>query len=213
MKVLGVSGSPRQGQSTDRLVREVLNAVGVETEFVSLAGMRIEPCRACLGCVPDNVCKVNDDLAPLRRAIVEADAYVIGAPNYYSMLNGLTHCFLERLYQFRHREGKAIAGKPGVAVGIGGSSGDRVVENIKTFFESNQIECVGAVSAQGAASCFTCGSGETCTVGAIQMFFGPGTRITPEIIPDLARQPDTLAAARELGRALGARLKGRAVAT
>jgi len=213
MKVLGVSGSPRKDKSTDRLVHEVLDAVGVETEFVSLAGKRIGPCIACLGCVKDNVCKVKDDMELLRDKIVEADAYVIGAANYFSMLNGLSHCFLERFYQFRHQEGKAVAGKLGVAVGIGGSSGDRVVENIKSFFQYNQIECVGAVSAQGAASCFTCGFGETCTVGAIHMFFGPGTKITPEIIPDLSKQPGKLEEARAIGRKLGERLRGFAAAT
>jgi len=213
MKVLGVSGSPRKDKSTDRLVHEVLDAVGVETEFVSLAGKRIGPCIACLGCVKDNVCKVKDDMELLRDKIVGADAYVIGAANYFSMLNGLSHCFLERFYQFRHQEGKAVAGKLGVAVGIGGSSGDRVVENIKSFFQYNQIECVGAVSAQGAASCFTCGFGENCKVGAIHMFFGPGTKITPEIIPDLSKQSGKLEEARAAGRMLGERLKGFASAT
>jgi multimeric flavodoxin WrbA len=213
MKVLGVSGSPRKDKSTDRLVQEVLGAVGVETEFVSLAGKRIGACIACLGCVKDNVCKVKDDMEHLRDKIVEADAYVIGAANYFSMLNGLSHCFLERFYQFRHREGKAIAGKLGIAVGVGGSTGDRVVENIKTFFQYNHVECVGAVSAQGAASCFTCGYGETCKVGAIHMFFGPGTKITPEIIPDLSKQPAKLEEARAIGRKLGERLRGFAAAT
>ena len=213
MKVLGISGSPRKEHSTDRLVKEVLSTVGVETEFVSLASKKIGPCIACLGCVKDNICKVKDDMQQLRSKIEGADAYVIGAANYYSMLNGLSHCFLERFYQFRHQEGKAVAGKLGVAVGIGGSSGDRVVENIKTFFEYNQIECVGAVSAQGAASCFTCGYGETCKVGAIHMFFGSGTKISPEIIPNLDKQPDKLEAARELGHKLGERLKSFAAAT
>jgi multimeric flavodoxin WrbA len=213
MKVLGVSGSPRKDKSTDRLVQEVLGAVGVETEFISLAGKRIGPCIACLGCVKDNVCKVDDDMTQLRDKIVEADAYVIGAANYFSMLNGLSHCFLERFYQFRHREGKAVAGKLGIAVGIGGSSGDRVVENIQTFFQYNQIECIGAVSAQGAASCFTCGYGETCKAGAIHKFFGPGTKITPEIIPGLSKQPEKLEEARAAGRALGERLRTFAAAT
>ena len=213
MKVLGVSGSPRKDQSTDRLVQEILGAVGVETEFLSLAGKRIGPCIACLGCVKDNVCKVNDDMEQLRHKIVDADAYVIGGANYYSMLNGLSHCFLERFYQFRHQEGKAVAGKLGVAVGIGGSSGDCVVGNIKTFFQYSQIECVGEISAQGAANCFTCGYGETCKVGVVHMFFGPGTRITPEILPGLAKQPGKLEEARALGRKLGERLKGFAAAT
>jgi multimeric flavodoxin WrbA len=207
MKVLGISGSPRKDQSTDQLVQAVLAGVGLETEFVSLAGQRIGPCIACLGCVRDNVCKVEDDMRELRQKIVEANAYVIGGANYFSLLNGLTHCFLERFYQFRHQEGKAVAGKLGVAVGVGGSSGDLVVENIKTFFQYNQIECIGTVSAQGPACCFICGYGETCKVGAIHMFFGPGTKITPEITPSLSKQPAKLEDAKALGQLLGKRLR------
>ncbi|HTY61793.1 MAG TPA: flavodoxin family protein [Acidobacteriota bacterium] len=207
MKVLGISGSPRKDQSTDQLVQAVLDGVGLETEFVSLAGQRIGPCIACLGCVRDNVCKVEDDMRELRQKIVEANAYVIGGANYFSLLNGLTHCFLERFYQFRHQEGKAVAGKLGVAVGVGGSSGDLVVENIKTFFQYNQIECIGTISAQGPACCFICGYGETCKVGAIHMFFGPGTKITPEITPSLSKQPAKLEDAKALGQLLGKRLR------
>ena len=55
MKVLGIAGSPRKGQTTEKLVQEVLSAVGVETELVSLAGKNIGPCIACLACVEDNV--------------------------------------------------------------------------------------------------------------------------------------------------------------
>ena len=206
MKVLGVSASPRAGQTTDRLVRAVLDGVECETEFMSLAGMKIAPCIACLGRVEDNVCKVKDDMTKLRQPIVDADALVVGAPNYFSVLNALSHCFLERWYQFRHREGAAVAGKPGVAVGVGGGDGASPAENIKPFFEYNRIELVDTVTAQGPASCFTCGYGETCKVGAIHMFFGPGTKITPEIIPDLSKQPQQIAAARQAGKKLSDRL-------
>ena len=207
MKVLGISGSPRKGSTTDQLVLEVLNGVEYDKEFISLSGKRIGPCIACLDCVKDNVCVVDDDMRFLRDKIVSADAYVIGAANYFSLLNGLSHCFLERWYQFRHREGKAVAGKLGVAVGVGGGMPEAPAENIKKFFEYNQIECLGSVSAQGPASCFTCGYGETCGVGAIHMFFGPGTKITPEIIPDLSKQPDRIAEARRLGERLTRRLR------
>lgn len=66
MKVLGISGSPRQGQTTDKLVQEVLNGVEGDTEFISLSGKQIGPCIGCLGCVKDNVCKVKDDMSGLR---------------------------------------------------------------------------------------------------------------------------------------------------
>jgi len=153
------------------------------------------------------VCIIKDDMAKLRDKIVEADAYVVGAANYYSVLNGLAHCFLERFYQFRHRDCKAVAGKLGVAVGVGGGTFEPVIENIRTFFQYNQIECIGSVGAQGAASCFTCGYGETCTVGAIHKFFGPGTKITEDMIPCLDKQQDTIDDARALGKALSDRLK------
>ena len=67
MKVLGISGSPRKGSTTDQLVQEVLAGVeGCETQFVSLAGKTIGPCIACLKCVETNVCVLTDDLADLR---------------------------------------------------------------------------------------------------------------------------------------------------
>ena len=135
MRVLGISGSPRRGSTTDRLVQAVLSGVqGCETEFVSLSGKHIGPCIACLGCVRDNLCKVKDDLSTLRPKIVEADAYVIGGANYFNALNGLTHCFMERWYQFRHQEGNGVSGKLGVAVGVGGSSGEKVVERSIELF-------------------------------------------------------------------------------
>ena len=208
MKVLGISGSPRKGETTDALVKEVLKGVeGCETGFVSLAGKKIGPCIACLGCVKDNICVLKDDLAALRDKIVAADAYVIGGANYFKALNGLAHCFMERWYQFRHCEGKDLAGKLGVAVAVGGGDPQPALESIQTLFQYNQIECVDAVGAQGVASCFTCGYGETCKVGAIHMFFGPGTKITDEITPSLAKQPDAVAAARNAGKKLGERLR------
>jgi multimeric flavodoxin WrbA len=157
--------------------------------------------------VEDNVCVLKDDMADLRAAIVEADAYVIGGANYFRLLNGLTHCFLERWYQFRHQEGKSVSGKIGAAVGIGGGDGVPVVEQIRTFFEYNQVECIGSVVAQGPASCFVCGYGETCRVGAIHAFFGPDTKITDDIIPSLEKQPEVRDQARELGASVADRLK------
>jgi len=209
MKVLGISCSPRSGQTTDQLVKAVLDAVddSIETEFLSLAGKQICPCIACLGCVKTNVCVLKDELKDLRDTIVSADALVVGGPNYFKGLNALGRCFLERFYQFRHRESRDVAGKLGVAIGVGGGEPGPVVEDIRTFFQYNQIECVADVVAQGVASCFTCGYGEDCKVGAIHMFFGPGTKITDEITPSLAKQPESLAAANAAGKVLSERLK------
>lgn len=209
MKILGISGSPRKdGQSgTTRLVETVLENTGLDYELVSLRGKSISGCIACLGCVQDNVCKVNDDLTPLREKIVAADAYVFGAPNYYSTLNATTHALLERWFQFRHQTGDTLWGKLAVAVGVGGTGGAPVADELEKFLLYNFIETVAKVAGQGAASCYSCGYGETCQVGIPSMLHGPNVKITPEMIPDVAKQPATMAAAAEAGRLLGERLK------
>ena len=38
------------------------------------------------------------------------------------------------------------------------------------------------------------------------MFFGPGTKITPEMIPDLSKQPESIEKAGLLGKELSDRL-------
>ncbi|SMC16266.1 Multimeric flavodoxin WrbA [Desulfacinum hydrothermale DSM 13146] len=209
MLILGISGSPRPEKvsGTYRLVRRVLEATGLNYELVSLRKKHIGGCIACLGCAKDNVCKVEDDLAALREKIVTADAYVIGAPNYYSGLNALTHAFLERWFQFRHQEGNLLWGKLAVAVGVGGTQGHFPADDLERFLAYNFIETVAKVSAQGAASCYTCGYGDTCKVGIPYLLGGQeGQKFTEETIPDVEKDPACLQAAEEAGRLLAKRL-------
>ena len=209
MKILGIVGSSRkEGVSgVHQLVTTVLENTDLEYELVTLRGKKIGGCIACLGCVKDNVCKVEDDLAELRPLIADADAYVIGAPNYYSTLNALSHAFLERWYQFRHQEGDTLWGKLGVAVGVGGTSGNYPADDIEKFFLYSFIETVAKVTGQGAASCFSCGYGETCKVGVPNLLYGEGVKITEDMIPQVSKQPEVMDAAAAAGKKLGGRLR------
>ena len=153
------------------------------------------------------MCKVEDDFAELRDKIVEAEAYVIGAPNYYSTFNAITHAFLERWFQFRHQEGDSLWGKIGVTVGVGGTTGQFPADEIEKFLLYNFVETVAKVSGQGAASCYTCGHGETCKVGIPNLLHGEEVKITDKIIPDVTKQPEIMAAAVNAGKLLGERLR------
>lgn len=209
MKILGIAGSTRNEKDSGvyTLVQTVLENTGYTYELISLKGKKISGCIACLGCVKDNVCKVEDDLAELRKKVVEADAYVIGAPNYYSTLNATTHAFLERWFQFRHQEGDTLWGKLGVAVGVGGTSGKFPADEIEKFFAYNFIETVAKATGQGAASCFSCGYGETCKVGVPYMLYGKGKKITQDMVPNVKKQPEVMTSAADAGNLLGQRLK------
>jgi len=208
MKILGISGSPRkEGTSgVHAVVDAVLAATGMETEFISLRGKKISGCIACQGCVKDNVCKIDDDMTGLRGKLLEADAYVIGAPNYYSTLNVITHAFVERFFQFRHQTGNLLWGKLAVTVGVGGTCGQAPADALEQFLMYNFIETVDKVTGQGAASCYACGYGETCQVGIPAMIHGQGLKITPEMIPDVRRQPEVMAQAENAGKLLATRL-------
>ncbi len=209
MMILGISGSPRKEEKSGvyKLVRTVLEATGCEFELISLRGKTIAGCISCLGCVKDNICKVEDDLTPLRDKIVQADAYVIGAPNYYSGMNAATHALLERWFQFRHQEGNLLWGKLAVAVGVGGTTGHFPADEIEKFLFYNFIETVAKVSGQGAAACYSCGFGESCRVGIPYFLHGEGVKITAEMIPDVAKQPAVMQGAADAGRLLGRRLQ------
>jgi multimeric flavodoxin WrbA len=209
MKILGISGSSRDEKTsgTFTLVKTVLENTGIDYELISLKGKKISGCISCLQCAKDNVCKVKDDMYDLRDKIVEADAYVIGAPNFYNTLNANTHAFIERWYQFRHQAGDSLWGKLAVAVGVGGSNGDGPVDDLERFFMYSFIETVAKVSGQGAAACFTCGYGETCAVGIPRMMMGEDVKITPDIIPGVTKQPALIKAAEDAGNLLGNKLK------
>ena len=85
---------------------------------------------------------------------------------------------------------------------MGGGGINAPVEDMKRFLTANGINFFGSVTAQGVASCFTCGYGEECKVGAIHGFFGSGTKITEEITPSLCKQQEAVDYARLLGEKL-----------
>jgi len=77
--VLGISGSLIKNSNTDRLVGSILDATGLESEFVKLSRINVRPCFGCKQCVPDNICKVKDDFQELAEIIKTAKALIIGA--------------------------------------------------------------------------------------------------------------------------------------
>lgn len=62
MKVIGINGSSRKDGNTAIIIRtifEELNKRGIETEFIQLADVDIEPCRACFACKGKGNCVLS----------------------------------------------------------------------------------------------------------------------------------------------------------
>jgi len=209
MKILAVSGSPRieKRSSTLKLVKAVADNTGCEYDLISLAGKKFTGCIGCGLCFDDNTCKLKDDLTPLRDKIIEADAYIFGGCNFFSILNANMHAFLERFYQFRHHENNDLHGKPAVTVSVAGLHTDPVANVLKQFCMYNFIQVVDSVEGIGAPNCFYCSYGETCKVGGVVAKYGEGFKITEENIPCVSKDPVCMEKARQAGKNLGKILK------
>ena len=87
MKAIAIVGSPRKNGNTEILTRHALRAIaeeGVETELVSLAGLDIRPCDACMLCRREEEhCHIKDDLFPVYTRMKDAEAIILASPIYY----------------------------------------------------------------------------------------------------------------------------------
>lgn len=122
MKVLGISGSPRKG-NTDAAVQaclEEISSAGIETEFLALHDLNIKMCDGCRACGTETPCKIKDDMHSVYRKCIEADAIVIGSPTYYAAVSGLLKTFMDRSLYLR-RSGMKLSSKLCGAIAVGAS--------------------------------------------------------------------------------------------
>jgi multimeric flavodoxin WrbA len=171
MAILGISGSPKTGGNTDRMVLAVLQKSGKETDFVNLSTLRFDPCRGCCHlCASTNMCGVQDELRPYLPLVRDAEALVLGTPIQLGMPTGFMFSFLTRLECFHHIH-VALAGKPAVLISAGIKQKELQVNEGMARFEdmvthSNQISPLGHIYFRsGSPPCLRCGEGQHCLVG------------------------------------------------
>jgi multimeric flavodoxin WrbA len=152
--VLGVSGSPRAGGATERLVRSALlgaSSVEATTAFVPLAGRTITPCNGCGPCTARGACVIDDDMQPLYEELLRADAVLLGAPVYYGGPTALARAFMERVQGFGSGE-KRLRLKVGGAIASGqGRNGgqETALQAINLWFHINDMLPVGITTPSG----------------------------------------------------------------
>ncbi len=101
MKAIGIVGSPRKNGNTEILTEYTLKAIaeeGLDTELISLAGMDIRPCNACMVCrgEEEKPCPIDDDLLPIYDKMKEAEAIILASPVYYGSATALLKALMER---------------------------------------------------------------------------------------------------------------------
>jgi multimeric flavodoxin WrbA len=149
MKIIGVCGSPRRG-NTEWMLRTLLEAAaenGAEVELLLLRRMDVKMCRGCLACEEGGrerkgICKIKDDMNDVYPKLLAADAIVLATPGYMEMLSGLLKNFLDRTCAvWPGLECKNIAGLAVAEEGIG-----QTIRNLKGYASLLKMQWVGSVS-------------------------------------------------------------------
>jgi len=152
MKVLGISGSPREGGNTETLVTtalDVLATEGIETDFLSLAGRRVKGCLACGGCTKtEEIRCVQED--PAFEGVIErfiaADGVLIGSPVYFGSAAPETMALLDRVgYVSRHSKNSPLRRKVGAAIVVARRAGQNFTfAQLNYFFLLNEMIVPGS---------------------------------------------------------------------
>ncbi len=149
MKIIGVCGSPRRG-NTEWMLAQVMQEVrrqGAEVETLLLRRLDIRMCHGCLACEEGGrqrpgVCKIKDDMNAIYPKLLAADVIVLATPGYFEMLSGLLKNFLDRTCAIWPRlEGKRVAGIAVAEEGIG-----QTIQNLKVYAALCKMQWLGSVS-------------------------------------------------------------------
>jgi len=118
-KVLVLLGSPRRKGNSAILAERIAGgarAAGAAVETVYLHALAIAPCKACYACQKPKSkgCSIDDDMQPLYRKMIEADAWVIASPVYWFTMSAQLKLWMDRCLAFgaygkEPFEGKRIA--------------------------------------------------------------------------------------------------------
>ncbi len=122
MKVIAFNGSARKDGNTAILLKrvlQVLEAEGIETELIQLAGEQIRGCNACRTCydTKNQRCIIEDDnVNAYIQKMVEADGIILGSPVYFSMMTPEMKALIDRAGYVARANGDMLQRKVGAAV-------------------------------------------------------------------------------------------------
>jgi len=145
VKILGICGSPRKG-NTEFMLRTILDSAkksGAKTELILLRNLKIKHCNGCGVCEKTKSCVINDDMKKIYPKIFSADILVFGSPSYFDNVSGLMKDFLDRFDPIW--EDKRLSKKKAVLVASGCVTAKASIDALKTFCDICKIKVIKSV--------------------------------------------------------------------
>ena len=151
MKVLAISGSPRDG-NTDAMLKKVLDGAkskGANIELVKLREKKIGFCDGQSECEKTKSCHFADDMQAICGKIFDVDVIVLGSPNYFNNVSGLMKNFIDRMNPYW--DSPKLKEKKVVIVSVGGQERDSIKyceQALEQFAKICSMGVVGKLWAQ-----------------------------------------------------------------
>lgn len=151
MKVIGISGSPRTGGNTERMILKVFSILGeegIETELIQIGGKPLRGCLACMKCYEnkDGKCAIaNDSLNECVSKMIQADAIILGSPTYFADVTSEMKALIDRAGMIGKANGDLFHRKVGAAVVTARRGGAiHAFDSMNHFFLISQMIVVGS---------------------------------------------------------------------
>ena len=151
MKVIAFNGSSRKDGNTAILIRRVLKileAEGIQTELIQLAGEQIRGCNACRTCytTKNKRCVIEDDnVNAYVQKMIEADGIILGSPVYFSMMTPEMKALIDRTGYVARANKHLFKRKVGAAVvAVRRAGGIPTFDAINHFFLISQMIVPGS---------------------------------------------------------------------
>jgi NAD(P)H-dependent FMN reductase len=156
LKLLCISGSPRRGGNTDRLLNEVVSGAagrGALVKQVVLADLDIVPCQHCDGCIQTGGrCVIEDDMQGIHGDLREFDRFILASPVFFMGVTAQAKAMIDRCqalwvikYLLKQPVGlnKDIPRK-GAFISVGGQNFSNLfqgsVATVKSWFKAVDVE-------------------------------------------------------------------------
>ena len=102
MKIVIINASFRKNGATAKVLSEFVDQLKLcgepDIAMFHLSDLKMDYCKGCCSCYKTGQCFIEDDVNMLIQAIVEADGFVVGTPNYVSNVSGQLKTFIDRAH-------------------------------------------------------------------------------------------------------------------
>lgn len=150
MKVVAISGSARHDGNTSILIKkafEEMEAEGIQTELIQLAGKPVRGCTACYECFnkKNKRCVIDDEINNCIEKMVAADGIIIASPVYFADISSETKALIDRAGMVARANNQLFALKVGAAiVAVRRAGAIHAFDSINHFFFISEMIVPGS---------------------------------------------------------------------